>query len=83
MPWVPVLSIGSRECKKGVLIECLLAISQIVKSMILKDSFKQWFPSVHQTYYSNINTKDKNQYIENEMVQFKLFLFQNEMEKSR
>ena len=51
--------------------------------MIVKDSFKQWFPSVHQTYYSNINTKDKNQYIENEMVQFKLFLFQNEMEKSR
>lgn len=52
-------------------------------SVEVAEHLKQWFPSVHQACYADKNTEDDNEYIKNIMVQFKFFLFQNEMEKRR
>lgn len=52
-------------------------------SVEVAEHLKQWFPSVHQAFYSDKNTEGDNEYIKNIMVQFKFFLFQKEMEKRR
>ena len=52
-------------------------------SVEVAEHLKHWFPSVYQACYSDKNAEDDNEYIKNIMVQFKFFLFQNEMEKRR